>query len=142
MALAWFLAARLTCLSVGTGILSAILGCVPCVDCGAYRGYLGAGEGVGCLIPVGESGEPVGVHVRDEKDSEQEARRIWRVLYHHMKSIFEAADSGVMEFRELMLPYIMTNDGKTVAEHILPKLDAALAGRPDRLLPYSKEAGR
>lgn len=72
---------------------------------------------------------------RDEQ--EQEAARIWRVLYYHMKGIFEAADSGVMEFREMMLPYIVTKDGSTVGEHILPKLDQALASRPDRLLPQS-----
>jgi len=33
-----------------------------------------------------------------------EERRIWRVIFYHLKSVFEAADSGVMEFRELMLP--------------------------------------
>jgi hypothetical protein len=94
-------------------------------------------EGFQALVPIDGKQYSVKImaHVREKRDSEQEARRIWRVLYHHMKSIFEAADSGVMEFRELMLPYIMTNDGKTVAEHILPKLDAALAGRADRLLP-------
>jgi len=97
-------------------------------------------EGFQALVPIDGKQYSIKImaHIRDKKDSEQEARRIWRVLYHHMKSIFEAADSGVMEFRELMLPYIMTNDGKTVAEHILPKLDAALAGKPDRLLPYTK----
>ncbi len=98
-------------------------------------------EGFQALVPIDGKSYSIKImaHVREKRDSEQEARRIWRVLYHHMKSIFEAADSGVMEFRELMLPYIMTNDGKTVAEHILPKLDAALAGRPDRLLPYASK---
>ena len=67
-------------------------------------------------------------------EREAECKRIWRVIFYHIKSVFEAADSGVMEFRELILPYIVTKDGQTVAEHILPKLDAALAGRPDRLL--------
>jgi len=67
---------------------------------------------------------------------EREERRIWRVLYYHMKSVFEASDSGVMEFRELMLPFIvMPRDGRTIAEHILPKLAAALAGDPSHLLP-------
>jgi hypothetical protein len=67
---------------------------------------------------------------------EREERRIWRVLYYHMKSVFEASDSGVMEFREMMLPYIvMPRDGRTIAEHILPKLAAALAGDPSHLLP-------
>ena len=70
---------------------------------------------------------------------EQEERRVWRVLFHHMKGIFEAAHSGVMEFREMMLPYIVTNDGRTVAQCIIPALDAALANRPERLLPAARE---
>lgn len=65
---------------------------------------------------------------------EQEERRVWRVLYHHLKSVFEAADTGVMEFRELMLPYIVMPSGGTIAEYILPQLDAKLAGEPSRLL--------
>lgn len=68
------------------------------------------------------------------RDREQEERRIWRVLFHHLKSVFEAADTGVMEFRELMLPYMVMQNGKTVSENILPQLDAKLAGRGDRLL--------
>lgn len=75
--------------------------------------------------------------LNDEREAE--ARRIWRVIYYHVKSVFEAADSGVMEFRELILPYIVTKDGGTVAEHILPKLEAALAGKPDRLLPAARD---
>lgn len=75
--------------------------------------------------------------VHDEREAE--TRRIWRVIYYHVKSVFEASDSGVMEFRELILPYVVTKDGQTVAEHILPKLDAALSGRPDRLLPEAKD---
>jgi len=70
---------------------------------------------------------------------EEEARRVWRVLFYHLKSVYEAANSGVMEFRELMLPYIVTHDGHTVAEHILPKLAGAIAGNPSRLLPESTE---
>lgn len=58
------------------------------------------------------------------KYRDQEERRIWRVLYYHMKSVFEAADSGVMEFRELMLPYIVVGNGQTIAEALLPRLDA------------------
>lgn len=73
---------------------------------------------------------------------EQEERRVWRVPFHHVKGIFEASKSGVMEFREMMLPYLITNDGRTVAECILPKLDGALADRPERLLPAAREVGR
>ena len=64
-----------------------------------------------------------------------EQRRIWRVLYYHLKSIFESADSGVMEFRDLILSYIVIADGRTVAEHIVPNLARAVAGNPSRLLP-------
>lgn len=92
-------------------------------------------EGFQALVPIDGKTYTIRIvaSVRDKKDFEQEARRIWRVLYHHMKSIFEACDSGVMEFREMMLPYILTKDGRTVAEHILPDLDSKIAG-PERML--------
>lgn len=64
----------------------------------------------------------------------QEERRIWRVLFYHLKSVFEAADSGVMEFRELMLPYIVTGDGRTVAECIVPQLAKNIETNPERML--------
>lgn len=65
---------------------------------------------------------------------DQEHRRIWRVLFYHLKSVFEAADSGVMEFRELMLPYIVTKSGKTVGECIVPQLAEAISLNPARML--------
>lgn len=65
---------------------------------------------------------------------DQEHRRIWRVLYFHLKSVFEAADSGVMEIRELLLPYIVTKSGMTVAECIVPQLSHAIETNPARLL--------
>lgn len=65
---------------------------------------------------------------------QKEHQRIWRVLFYHLKSVFEAADSGVMEFRELMLPYIVTKSGQTIAESILPNLAAAIESNPARLL--------
>jgi hypothetical protein len=68
------------------------------------------------------------------KFSESEERRIWRVLFFHLKSVFEAADSGVMEFRELMLPYIVTKSGLTIAEQLVPKLAEAIERNPARLL--------
>ena len=72
---------------------------------------------------------------REPKDAQEaQTRRIWRVLFYHLKGVCEAASTGVMEFRELMLPYIVTKDNRTIAEHLLPKLDAAVAGNPARLL--------
>jgi hypothetical protein len=72
-------------------------------------------------------------YVYSEKQKEQEQRRVWRVLFYHMKSVYEATSSGVMEFRELMLPYIVTGDNRTVAEHIIPKLEQCVTS-PSRML--------
>lgn len=65
---------------------------------------------------------------------EQEERRVWRVLYWHLKAIFEAADSGVIDIRDVILPYVVTPDGHTLAEKIIPRLEVVLRN-PDRLLP-------
>lgn len=69
------------------------------------------------------------------KKQEQEERRVWRVLYHHMKDVYVASESGVFEFRVLMMPFVVTQNGQTIAEHIMPKLDAAVAGYTTKLLP-------
>lgn len=68
------------------------------------------------------------------KDSkEQEERRVWRVLYWHLKAVFEAADSGVIDIRDVILPYVVTPDGHTLSERIIPKLETVLRN-PERLL--------
>jgi len=101
-------------------------------------GNLPAQEGFQAKVLI--DGKPYTVKVMaalrpvHESKREQEERRVWRVLYYHLKNVFEASDSGVMEFRELMLPYVVMADGMTISEHILPRLDAALAGKPERLL--------
>ena len=63
---------------------------------------------------------------KNEKLQEQEDRRVWRVLYHHLKSTFEAADSGVIDIRELLLPFLVTRDGRTVGQIILNDLPKAI----------------
>ena len=68
------------------------------------------------------------------KKQEQEERRVWRVLYHHIKAIYEASNTGVLEFREMMMPYIVTSSGKTIADHILPNLHKAVDGYSMKLL--------
>jgi hypothetical protein len=74
--------------------------------------------------------------------TEDETRRIWRVLFYHLKSVFEAADSGVMEFRELMLPYIVLRDGRTIADIVVPKLSTLAQTDPSRLLcDVNKQTG-
>lgn len=78
-------------------------------------------------------GKPYGIRVavpmRDKKNDklqDQENRRVWRVLYHHMKAIFEAADSGVIDIRELLLPFLVTKDGRTVGQRVLQDIPKML----------------
>jgi hypothetical protein len=100
-------------------------------------------EGFEALMPIDGITYKIRITAQtpaDSRDIERDQRRIWRVIFYHMKSVFEAAASGVMEFREMMLPYIVTKDDKTVGQHILPKLEQALSGRADRLLPAAKES--
>jgi hypothetical protein len=68
------------------------------------------------------------------KKQEQEERRVWRVLYHHMKDVYVASESGVFEFRVLMMPFVVTQSGRTIAEHIMPNLDKAISGNSVKLL--------
>lgn len=53
---------------------------------------------------------------------EQEERRVWRVLYWHLKAMFEAADSGVIDIRDVIMPYVVMRDGRTLSEHIVPRM--------------------
>ena len=76
---------------------------------------------------------------RTPKEAEQNVRRIWRVLFYHMKSVYESSKSGVMEFRELMLPYIVMSDGQTIGDHIVPRLEQVVSGKPERLLGPAPE---
>lgn len=55
-------------------------------------------------------------------EREQEERRVWRVLYWHLKAMFVAADSEVIAIEDIIMPYIVTPDGRTIAEHVAPQL--------------------
>ncbi len=71
---------------------------------------------------------------------EQDCKRVWRVLYHQMKGIYESSRTGVMEFRRLVLAFIVTSDGRTVGDRMLPELDTVVNASPERLLmPAPKE---
>jgi hypothetical protein len=78
------------------------------------------------------------VPAKDPIESEQ--RRVWRVLFYHLKGVYEASKSGVMEFREMMLPYIVTADNRTIGERVLPHLERAISGNPERLLLPQKSS--
>ena len=78
-------------------------------------------------------GKPYGIRIavpvrdkKNEKLQDQENRRVWRVLYHHIKGTFEAADSGVIDIRELLLPFLVTKDGRTVGQRILADMPKML----------------
>lgn len=69
-----------------------------------------------------------------QREKEQEERRVWRVLYWHLKAMFEAADSGVIAVEDIIMPYIVTPDGRTIAEHVAPKLAEMREFTHDKLL--------
>ena len=53
---------------------------------------------------------------------EQKNRQRWRVLHLVIKAKLEAVDAGVAIFEEEFLPFIVTGDGCTVADHLVPRL--------------------
>jgi hypothetical protein len=71
-----------------------------------------------------------------------EIRRVWRVLYWHLKAMFEAADSGVIDIRDVIMPYVVTRDGKTISEHIVPQMERAMIDDPARMLVDESDAPR
>lgn len=78
-------------------------------------------------------GKPYGIRVavpvrdkKNEKLQDQENRRVWRVLYHHMKATFEAGDSGVIDIRELLLPFLVTKDGRTLGQRVIQDMPKML----------------
>lgn len=66
--------------------------------------------------------------------TEQEGRRVWRVLYWHLKAVFEAADAGVIDIRDVIMPYVVLKDGMTIADHIKPQMPTIMNADPSRLL--------
>lgn len=68
------------------------------------------------------------------KAIDQESRRVWRVLYWYLKAIFEAADSGVIDIRNVIMPYVVLKDGLTLSDHLRPKMDQLMTMNPERLL--------
>ena len=70
---------------------------------------------------------------------EQELRRVWRVLYWHLKAMFEAADAGVIDVRNIIMPYVVLRDGMTLADHIRPKMADLMTTDPARLLAGGRD---
>jgi hypothetical protein len=70
-----------------------------------------------------------------DKERKQEERRVWRVLYWHLKAMFEAADSGVIDIRDVIMPYVVTRDGRTLSDIIKPQMEDMMTVDTSRLMP-------
>lgn len=64
----------------------------------------------------------------------REEKRVWRVLFWYLKAMFEAADSGVVDIRSIILPYVVTADRRTVADHLVPQMANLMKGDPTLML--------
>jgi len=65
----------------------------------------------------------------------QDSRSRWRGLLLCIKAKFEAVNRGVETFEEAFLSHIMTDDGRTVADHAVPRLKQIVAGNVPLLPP-------
>lgn len=65
---------------------------------------------------------------------EKECRRVWRALYWHLKGLFEAVDSGIMTVETIIMPYVVLHDGRTLAEHVEPRLAEIVSTGTGKLL--------
>lgn len=68
---------------------------------------------------------------------EQGCRQRYRALALVVKAKLEAVETGITTFEEEFLAHIVMPDGKTIAEHTLPAIEAAYKGgkMPKALLP-------
>lgn len=66
---------------------------------------------------------------------EAEVRRRWRALMLAIKAKLEVVETGISTFEAEFLPHTVMPDGRTVAEHILPRVEQAIhAGQMPRTL--------
>lgn len=72
---------------------------------------------------------------------EQACRQRWRALALAVKAKLEAVESGISEFEAEFMAHIVMPDGRTIGEHVLPKLESVFAGGPmPPLLGYTPRA--
>lgn len=75
------------------------------------------------------------------KAYEQAVRQSWRALSLVIKAKLEAVDAGIVQFETEFLPHFVMPDGRTVAQHVEPKVAVALeTGVVTDLLPKAIEA--
>lgn len=70
-----------------------------------------------------------------EKEYEQAVRQRWRALKLVVQAKLEAVESGIAEFEEEFLAYVVLPGGGTVGQWARPQLDAVYEGASMRALP-------
>lgn len=63
---------------------------------------------------------PKGEDVREQR----RARQRWRILLLLIKAQIEAVEIGLMSFEEAFLPWMLLENGSTVAQYMIPQLPA------------------
>lgn len=95
-------------------------------------------EGFEALVTIQAEAYHIRITAECRKDSpigeDKEVKRVWRVLYYHLKAMFEAADSGVIAVEDIILPYIVTPDNRTIAEHVRQRLAELRSMNSERIL--------
>lgn len=67
---------------------------------------------------------------------DQEMRRRWRCLALVVKAKLEAVETGITTFEQEFMAHIVMPDGRTVGDHVTPKIAAAYkTGKMPKLLP-------
>lgn len=72
---------------------------------------------------------------QQESEYEQAVRQRWRALNLVIKAKLEAVEAGIVDFDTEFLGQIVLPNGATVAETVLPRMQAQLAGGTYDLLP-------
>lgn len=66
-------------------------------------------------------------------ENEQAARSMWRALLLTIKAKLESAERGIETFEQAFLANIVMQDGRTVADHAIPRIESHYAG--DQSIP-------
>lgn len=82
---------------------------------------------VSAMIQFGYKGRQVKLDVKvptdkTSKRQQQIARQRWRVLLLLIKAQLEAVETGIMDFEESFLPWMLLEGGETVAQRMIPQL--------------------
>lgn len=80
-----------------------------------------------------ESGKPR-TEASFESAFEQAQKQKWRAMFLSIKAKLISIEEGIETFEQAFLAHIVTNDGTTVGEKLIPRLQEALKGVEIKLL--------